>query len=55
MATTFEVLVVHPDERYARQAAAAAFDLADRLGRRLSVSISAAGFTTRLKVPLTLP
>ncbi len=36
MATTFEVLVVHPDERYARQAAAAAFDLADRLELELS-------------------
>ena len=26
MATTFEILVVHEDDRYARQAAAAAFD-----------------------------
>jgi len=36
MATTFEILVVHEDERYARQAAAAAFDEVDRLERDLS-------------------
>ena len=31
MATVFEVYAVHPDERYAAQAAQAAFDLVDRL------------------------
>lgn len=36
MATTFEILVVHEDERYARQAAAAAFDEVDRLEDELS-------------------
>jgi FAD:protein FMN transferase len=36
MATVFEVHAVHPDERYAAQAAQAAFDLADRLERELS-------------------
>jgi thiamine biosynthesis lipoprotein len=36
MATTFEVIIVHEDERYARQAAIAAFDQVDRLERELS-------------------
>jgi FAD:protein FMN transferase len=36
MHTVFEVYAVHPDERYAAQAAQAAFDLADRLERELS-------------------
>jgi thiamine biosynthesis lipoprotein len=36
MATVFEVHAVHPDERYAAQAAQAAFDLVDRLERELS-------------------
>jgi len=36
MATVFEVHGVHPDERYAAQAAQAAFDLVDRLERELS-------------------
>ncbi|MFH1718157.1 MAG: FAD:protein FMN transferase [Planctomycetota bacterium] len=36
MATTFEVIVVHEDEQYARQAAAAAFDEVDRLEGELS-------------------
>ena len=36
MATTFEVIIVHKDERYARQAAVAAFDEVDRLERELS-------------------
>ena len=36
MATVFEVLGVHADQRYAEQAAHAAFDLADRLERDLS-------------------
>jgi len=36
MATTFELLIVHEDERYARQAATAAFELVDRLEDELS-------------------
>jgi thiamine biosynthesis lipoprotein len=36
MATVFEVYVLHPDERYAAQAAQAGFDLVDRLERDLS-------------------
>jgi len=58
MATVFEVHAVHPDERYAAQAAQAAFDLADRLERELSrflpnsdiarVNRLAAGETTRV-------
>jgi len=36
MATTFEVIVVYEDDRYARQAAAAAFEEADRLEAELS-------------------
>jgi thiamine biosynthesis lipoprotein len=36
MATVFEVYAVHPDDRYAAQAAQAAFDLVDRLERELS-------------------
>ncbi len=36
MATTFEVMVVHEDTRYAQQAAAAAFDELDRLEGDLS-------------------
>ena len=36
MATTFEVIVVHDDEKYARQAAAAAFEEVNRLEAELS-------------------
>jgi len=36
MATTFEFIIVHEDERYASQAAVAAFDEVDRLERELS-------------------
>ncbi len=36
MATTFQVIVVHEEDRYARQAAAAAFDEVDRLEGKLS-------------------
>ena len=63
MATVFEVYAVHPDERYAAQAAQAAFDLADRLERELSrfltnsdiarVNHLAAGESTRVS-PSTL-
>jgi thiamine biosynthesis lipoprotein len=63
MATVFEVYAVHPDERYASQAAQAAFGLADRLERELSrfipnsdiarVSNLASGESTRVS-PSTL-
>jgi thiamine biosynthesis lipoprotein len=36
MATTYEIMVVHEDERYARQAATAAFNEVDRLEGELS-------------------
>ncbi len=36
MATTYEIIIVHEDEQYARQAAAAAFDEVDRLETELS-------------------
>lgn len=61
MATVFEVYAVHPDQRYASQAAQAAFDLVDRLERELSRFLSnsdiarvnhlAAGETTRVGAP----
>ena len=63
MHTVFEVYAVHPDERYAAQAAQAAFDLTDRLERELSrfltnsditrVNHLAAGDSTRVS-PSTL-
>ena len=63
MATIFEVHTPHPDERYAAQAARAAFDLADRLERELSrfltnsdvarINALAAGESTRVS-PTTL-
>ena len=63
MHTVFEVYAVHPDERYAAQAAQAAFDLTDRLERELSRFVAnsditrinhlAAGETTRVS-PSTL-
>jgi thiamine biosynthesis lipoprotein len=40
MATVFEVYAVHPDERYAAQAAQAALELTDRLERELSRFLS---------------
>jgi thiamine biosynthesis lipoprotein len=63
MATVFEVHGVHPDARYAAQAAQAAFDLTDRLERELSrflpnsditrINHLAAGESTRVS-PSTL-
>jgi FAD:protein FMN transferase len=63
MHTVFEVYAVHPDDRYAAQAAQAAFDLTDRLERELSrfvansditrVNHLAAGESTRVS-PTTL-
>ncbi len=61
MDTVFEVHAVHPDERYAAQAAQAAFDLVDRLENELSrfrsnsditrVNHLAAGESTRVGAP----
>lgn len=58
MATVFEVYAVHPDERYAAQAAQAAFAITDRLERELSrfldnsdvarINQLAAGASTRI-------
>ena len=45
MNTVFEVYAVHPDERYAAQAAQAAFDLTDRLERELSRFLSNSDIT----------
>jgi thiamine biosynthesis lipoprotein len=45
MATVFEVHAVHSDERYAAQAAEAAFDLVDRLERELSRFVSNSDIT----------
>ncbi len=45
MATVFEVYVVHADERYAAQAAQAAFDLTDRLEQELSRFLSNSDIT----------
>ena len=63
MNTVFEVYAVHPDERYAAQAAQAAFDLTDRLERELSrfipnsdigrINVLAAGESTQVS-PTTL-
>jgi len=63
MATVFEVYAVHPDARYAAQAAQAAFELVDRLERELSrflpnsdiarINHLAAGASTRVS-PSTL-
>jgi thiamine biosynthesis lipoprotein len=61
MATVFEVYAVHRDERYAAQAAQAAFDLVDRLERELTrfrsnsdiarVNHLAAGESTQVGTP----
>ncbi|MFB0555050.1 MAG: FAD:protein FMN transferase [Phycisphaerae bacterium] len=51
MATTFEVIVVHEDARYARQAAAAAFDEVDRLEGELSRFIENSDITRINNLP----
>jgi FAD:protein FMN transferase len=45
MATVFEVYCVHPDERYAAQAAQATFELVDLLERELSRFLSNSDIT----------
>jgi len=55
MATTFEVIVVHEDARYARQAAAAAFDEVDRLEGELSRFIENSDITRINNLPAGVP
>jgi thiamine biosynthesis lipoprotein len=55
MATTFEVIVVHEDDRYARQAAAAAFDEVDRLEADLSRFIENSDISRINNLPANKP
>lgn len=55
MATTFEVLVVHEDARYARQAAAAAFAEVDRLEAELSRFIENSDISRINNLPANQP
>jgi thiamine biosynthesis lipoprotein len=55
MATTFEVIVVHGDDRYARQAAAAAFDEVDRLEADLSRFIENSDISRINNLPANQP
>ncbi len=55
MATTFEVIVVYDDDRYARQAAAAAFDEVDRLEGELSRFIENSDITRINNLPANQP
>jgi thiamine biosynthesis lipoprotein len=55
MATTFEVIVVHEDARYARQAAAAAFDEVDRLEADLSRFIESSDISRINNLPANQP
>jgi thiamine biosynthesis lipoprotein len=55
MATTFELLIVHEDERYAAQAAVAAFDEVDRLERELSRFLENSDVTRINNLPANQP
>ena len=55
MATTFEVIVVHEDARYARQAAAAAFDEVDRLEAELSRFVESSDISRINNLPANQP
>ena len=55
MATTFEVVVVYDDDRYARQAAAAAFDEVDRLEGELSRFIENSDISRINNLPANQP
>ncbi|MHC4560898.1 MAG: FAD:protein FMN transferase [Planctomycetota bacterium] len=55
MATTFELIIVHEDDRYARQAAAAAFDEVDRLEGELSRFIENSDVARINKLPAYQP
>jgi thiamine biosynthesis lipoprotein len=55
MATTFELLIVHEDERYAVQAAVAAFDEVDRLELELSRFLENSDVTRINNLPANQP
>ena len=55
MATTFEIIVIHEDEPYALQAAAAAFDEVDRLERDLSRFIENSDISRINNLPANQP
>jgi len=55
MATTFEVIVVYDDDRYARQAAAAAFDEVERLEGELSRFIENSDISRINNLPANQP
>ena len=55
MATTFEVIIVHDDEKYARQAAAAAFDQVNRLEAELSRFIENSDISRINNLPANQP
>ena len=55
MATTFEVIIVHEDDRYARQAAAAAFSELDRLEGELSRFIENSDIARLNNLPANQP
>lgn len=55
MATTFEVIVIHEDERYARQATAAAFEEVDRLEGELSRFIENSDISRINNLPANQP
>jgi thiamine biosynthesis lipoprotein len=55
MATTYEVIVVHEDERYARQAAAAAFEEVNRLEADLSRFIENSDISQINSLPVGRP
>lgn len=55
MATTFEVVIIHDDEKYARQAAAAAFDQVNRLEAELSRFIENSDISRINNLPANKP
>lgn len=55
MATTFEVIVIHEDEKYARQAAAAAFEEVNRLEAELSRFIDNSDISRINNLPANKP
>ena len=55
MVTTFEIIIVHEDERYAQQAAAAAFDEVDRLECELSRFIENSDISRINNLPANQP
>lgn len=55
MATIFELIIIHEDERYARQAATAAFDEVDRLERELSRFIENSDISRINNLPANQP